>query len=286
MPNSSGGTVATGHRVANADPALKRRILSAVILAPAVLALEVIGTWSFDLLLAAGAILLAFEWRHLIAARFGEKAGDLAGMAAGGIALAVVGVAAMGWIEPALLLTLLGAVVAGVIAHLASAPPLWTGLGVLYLGLPLLALVWLRALPEIGLWAVLWLFFVVWSTDVMAYVVGRKVGGPKLAPAISPGKTWSGLCGGMAGAAVVGAVMALMMEPFSLLPSIMLATALAVVAQIGDLAESALKRRAGVKDSGGLIPGHGGLFDRIDGLLFAAPVLALVMMIVGRQDLS
>ena len=285
MPSSSGGTVATGHRVANADPALKRRILSAVILAPAVLALEVLGTWPFALLLAVGAVLLAFEWRHLIAARFDQKAGDIAGLAAGGLALAVVGVAAMGWIEPALLLTLLGAVVAGLIARLAGAPPFWTGLGVLYLSLPLLALVWLRALPDIGLWAVLWLFFVVWSTDVMAYVVGRKVGGPKLAPAISPGKTWSGLCGGMAGAAVVGAIMALVMEPFSMMPSIILAIGLAVVAQIGDLAESALKRQAGVKDSGGLIPGHGGLFDRIDGLLFAAPVLALIMMVTGRQGL-
>ncbi|MGI9507260.1 MAG: phosphatidate cytidylyltransferase, partial [Geminicoccaceae bacterium] len=169
---------------------------------------------------------------------------------------------------------------------IAGAAPLWTGLGVLYLSVPLLAMVWLRALPEIGLVTILWLFFVVWSTDIMAYVVGRKVGGAKLAPSISPGKTWSGLLGGMAGAAIVGAVMSFAMEPFRLLPSILLAAGLAVVAQIGDLAESALKRQAGVKDSGGLIPGHGGLFDRIDGLLFAAPVLAVVMMLAGRQDFS
>ena len=272
--------------MADADPALKRRILSAVILAPAVLALEIVGSWSFALLLAVAAVLLALEWRHLIGARFDQRAGDIAGVAAGGIALAVVGVAAMGAAEPALLLAVLGAVAAGVVAHLAAGSPFWTGLGVLYLGLPLLALVWLRALPDVGLFTILWLFLVVWSTDVMAYVVGRKVGGPKLAPSISPGKTWSGLCGGMAGAAAVGAAMALVMEPFRLLPSIVLATGLAVVAQIGDLAESALKRQAGVKDSGGLIPGHGGLFDRIDGLLFAAPVLAIIMMIAGRQDLS
>ncbi|MGI9511077.1 MAG: phosphatidate cytidylyltransferase [Geminicoccaceae bacterium] len=270
--------------MADADPALKRRILSAVILAPAVLALEIIGTWSFALLLAVGAVLLAFEWRHLIAEWFDQRAGDVAGIAAGGIALAVVGVAAMGWIEPALLLALLGAAVAGLTAHLVSASPVWTGLGVLYLSLPLFALVWLRALPEVGLLTVLWLFLVVWSTDVMAYVVGRKVGGPKLAPAISPGKTWSGLCGGMAGAAIVGGIMALVME-LPLLPSIIVAICLAVVAQIGDLTESALKRRAGVKDSGGLIPGHGGLFDRIDGLLFAAPVLALIIVMAGRLDL-
>lgn len=271
--------------MADADPALKLRILSAIILAPAVLALGFLGSWSFALLLAAGAVLLAFEWRHLIAARFDRRAGDIAGVAAGGMALAVVGVAATGHAELALLLALLGAAATGLIAYLAGAAPFWTGLGVLYLSLPLLALIWLRALPDVGLWTILWLFLVVWTTDVMAYIVGRKVGGPKLAPAISPGKTWSGLCGGMASAGIIGALMALFMEPFDLLPSIILALGLAVVAQIGDLAESALKRQAGVKDSGGLIPGHGGLFDRIDGLLFAAPVLAVIMMIAGRQGL-
>ncbi|MEM7043340.1 MAG: phosphatidate cytidylyltransferase [Pseudomonadota bacterium] len=265
---------------------MRRRILSAAVLAPAVLALEILGTWSFALLLAAGAVLLALEWRHLIAARTDQTSGDIAGIAAGGIALLVVGVAAMGFVEPALLLALLGAVAAGLIAQIMSASALWTGLGVLYLGLPLLALVWLRALPDIGLVIILWLFFVVWSTDIMAYVIGRRVGGPKLAPSISPGKTWSGLCGGVAGAAVVGALMSLAIEPLRMLPAIVLATGLAVVAQIGDLTESALKRKAGVKDSGGLIPGHGGLFDRIDGLLFAAPVLAVVVLIAGRQELS
>ncbi len=271
--------------MADADPALKRRILSAVILAPVVLALEVLGSWSFALLLAAAAVLLALEWRHLIAARLDQRAGDLAGIAAGGVALVVVAIAAAGYAEAALLLALAAAAAAGLIAHLVSASPFWTWLGVLYLSLPLLALVWLRALPEVGLLMVLWLFLVVWTTDVMAYVVGRMVGGPKLAPSISPGKTWSGLLGGMASAAVAGALMSTFMAPFGLLPSIVLALGLAVVAQIGDLAESSLKRQAGVKDSGGLIPGHGGLFDRIDGLLFAAPMLALVIMLAGRQHL-
>ena len=272
--------------MADADPALKRRILSAVILAPAVLALEIFGTWSFALLLAVGAFLLALEWRHLVAALADKTSGDLAGIAAGGIALAVIVVAAIGWAEPALILALMGAVAAALMAQLAGASAFWTGLGVLYLSVPLLALVWLRALPDIGLLVILWLFLVVWSTDVMAYVVGRTVGGPKLAPSISPGKTWSGLFGGMAGAAVIGGLMALLVDPLHVLPSMILAMGLAIVAQIGDLAESALKRRAGVKDSGGLIPGHGGVFDRIDGLLFAAPILALIMMIAGRQDLS
>ena len=123
-----------------------------------------------------------------------------------------------------------------------------------------LTLVWLRALPEVGLLTVLWLFLVVWSTDVMAYVVGRKVGGPKLAPAISPRQdmVWAmrrhGRCSGRRRdhGADDGALFPCCPRSFS-------PCGLAVVAQIGDLAESALKRRAGVKDSGGLIPGHGGL---------------------------
>ncbi|MGI9487972.1 MAG: phosphatidate cytidylyltransferase [Geminicoccaceae bacterium] len=270
--------------MANADPSLKWRILSAIILAPAVLALVVWGVWPFALLAAVAVVLLAMEWRHLMAARIDRKTGDLAGFAAGGSALLVLAFAAMGRHEAALLVTLSGTVIAGVIAQLVNASVLWTSLGVLYLSIPMFAMVWLRAVPDIGLAILLWLLLVVWATDVMAYVVGRKVGGPKLAPSISPGKTWSGLFGGMAGAAAVGAIMSTFMAPFYLLSSIVLALGLAVVAQIGDLAESSLKRRAGVKDSGGLIPGHGGLFDRIDGLLFAAPVLALIMMIAGRQD--
>lgn len=283
MPSFDAVIVATGHRVADADPALKLRILSAVILAPAVMLLNVVGVWSFALLLAVAVVLLALEWRHLIAARFGQKAGDLAGMAAGGVALVVLGAAVAGWSDLALLLALLSAAAAGLIAGMVQASPLWTGLGILYLSLPMLALVWLRALPDSGVLMILWLLLVVWSTDIMAYIVGRQIGGPRLAPSISPGKTWSGLCGGMAGAALVGAVMAMAAGPFRLLPSMALAVGLAVVAQVGDLAESAIKRRAGVKDSGGLIPGHGGLFDRIDGLLFAAPALAIVVMITSGQ---
>jgi len=275
-----------GHRVANADPSLKWRILSAIILAPAVLALVVWGVWPFALLAAFAVVLLAVEWRHLMAARIDQRTGDVAGFAAGGSALFVLLLAALGLHEQALLLTLIGAAVAGLIAHLIGASPFWTGLGVLYLSMPMLAMVWLRAVPGVGLAILLWLLLVVWATDIMAYFVGRQIGGRRLAPSISPGKTWAGLWGGMAGAACIGALTALMIGPFRLVPAIALATCLAGVAQLGDLAESALKRQAGVKDSGGLIPGHGGLLDRLDGLLFAAPVLALVALVIGRQGWS
>jgi phosphatidate cytidylyltransferase len=116
---------------------------------------------------------------------------------------------------------------------------------------------------------------VVWATDTFAYFAGRMFGGPKLAPVLSPKKTWSGLIGGMVGAAIVSSVYAATWFP-SWIALAVVAAALAVVAQIGDIFESALKRNYGVKDSGYLIPGHGGVLDRVDGLVAVAAVAAIV----------
>ncbi len=250
-------------------------------MAPIVLLLVVFDVWSFALLTAVGAVFLALEWRHLIAVRFDEKAGNLAGMAAGGAAVLVILMVAMGWSELALLVALFCASSSGLVAAFAGGSAFWTIIGVLYISLPMMALVWLRAMPVDGLAMMLWLLMVVWSADIFAYFVGRNVGGPRLAPSISPGKTWSGFCGGMAGAVLVGALVAMANGPFRVVPAVGLAAGMAVAAQIGDLAESALKRKAGMKDSGTLIPGHGGLFDRVDGLLFAAPVLAVIAFLTS-----
>ncbi|MGE5540085.1 MAG: phosphatidate cytidylyltransferase [Gemmatimonas sp.] len=159
----------------------------------------------------------------------------------------------------------------------------WTASGVLYIGLTALALSWLRAVPDVGLLNLLWVFAVVWATDSAAYAVGRTIGGPKLAPPISPNKTWSGAVGGLVGAGVVGGVLG-WAEAGPTTPALA-GMALSVVAQAGDLAESAVKRRFGVKDSGAIIPGHGGLFDRVDALLAAAPVAALGLYVVGADAL-
>jgi phosphatidate cytidylyltransferase len=144
----------------------------------------------------------------------------------------------------------------------------WLGFGVLYVGVSVWALIWLRQQAE-GFDNLLFLLPVVWASDIGAYVAGRVVGGPKLAPAISPGKTWSGALGGVVAACLVGATIAggLAGHPSR---AALLASLLAVVSQIGDLGESYLKRRFGVKDSGRLIPGHGGLLDRLDGVLAAS----------------
>ncbi len=157
----------------------------------------------------------------------------------------------------------------------------WQVAGFVYALIPALALLWIRERfllngAPVGLELLLWVFITTWSVDIGAYFAGRTIGGPKLAPAISPNKTWSGLIGGMAAAALFGGLWAYLLQ----LPAILLllAAPFAFAAQIGDLFESWLKRRAGVKDSGNWLPGHGGALDRLDGLVVVAALTAAAMM--------
>jgi phosphatidate cytidylyltransferase len=154
-----------------------------------------------------------------------------------------------------------------------------TAVGVGYIGTAAIAILFLRQQP-LGFALALWALAIVWATDIGAFFAGRAIGGPKLAPTISPNKTWAGLVGGMVAAAIVGALIAKLGH----LPAeaLWLAPLLAVAAQIGDLAESGMKRRVGVKDSGSILPGHGGLLDRIDGML---PVAILVAALVANGNL-
>lgn len=154
-----------------------------------------------------------------------------------------------------------------------------TAAGVGYIGTAAISILYLREQP-LGFALTLWTLAIVWATDIGAYFAGRAIGGPKLAPAISPNKTWAGLIGGMVAAAIVGASIA----QFGHLPTraLWLAPFLAVAAQAGDLVESGMKRHVGVKDSGKILPGHGGLLDRIDGML---PVAILVAALVANGSL-
>jgi phosphatidate cytidylyltransferase len=147
--------------------------------------------------------------------------------------------------------------------------------GALYVGLPILALLWLRG-QDNGLLLAFWALGLVWATDIGAYFAGRAIGGPKIAPSISPNKTWAGLMGGVVAALLLGWVL----MRFAGLPAklAMLSPVLAVAAQVGDFYESWLKRRAGVKDSGRLLPGHGGVLDRLDGVVTSAPLAALFVL--------
>ncbi len=148
---------------------------------------------------------------------------------------------------------------------------IWASFGVVYIGAAVAGIWQVRTLPVVGLFSSAMLFFIVWATDVGAFITGRLLRGPRIAPSISPSKTWAGLVGGMVAAIlVVHQMMGGDAELWSF--AVMFAAPLAIVAQAGDFLESWMKRKAGVKDSGSIIPGHGGLFDRLDGLLPVAIV--------------
>jgi len=192
--------------------------------------------------------------------------------------LAVIATWIGSWVF-ALLIAAGAAVVAWEWTRLVGWSPVWVAAGTVYIGLPVVALLWLRNQDRE---TALWLMAVVWATDSAAYGAGRIIGGWKLMPSVSPNKTWAGLVGGTVGAVIVGAAMAAGFElsiASWLLAS--MSALLALVSQGGDLFESAVKRRFGVKDAGRLIPGHGGLLDRIDGLLAAAPVAAALCLAFG-----
>lgn len=155
----------------------------------------------------------------------------------------------------------------------------WLSLGLLYIGIPCLALIALREHHRDGLTMLIWLFGVVWLADTGAYFTGRAIGGPKLAPRLSPNKTWAGFIGGIGTGAIFGAVGSSVME-ISLIFAVAASALLALIAELGDLAESAIKRRFNVKDSGALIPGHGGALDRLDSMLFAAPAAVLLLLLI------
>lgn len=154
---------------------------------------------------------------------------------------------------------------------------------ILYSIAAVLALLWLRHQPAYGRETILWLLVCVWATDIGAYFVGSYAGGAKLAPSISPSKTWSGLVGGASATAVVSALFGLAIDAGQSLTLALTGVGIALVAQVGDLLESAQKRRAGVKDSGRLIPGHGGILDRIDGLIAALVFIAAVRLATGGE---
>lgn len=255
---------------------LRTRIISALVLAPIALGLTWLGGWPFAALLAIAAVLMAWELAALLPGISMTMRIMLAGFA-----LIAIGLTAIGGPFVALLVSLAGLTFAITISILTSAPVSSPAIAFPYLILPLVSLLWLREGDDYGRIALFWLLFTVWATDTFAYFAGRGFGGPKLAPRLSPNKTWAGLIGGMAGAALVGAITAIWFSLGSALGLAFVSAVIAVVAQAGDIFESALKRRAGVKDSGKVIPGHGGILDRVDGLVTAAVGAAIISTLHG-----
>ncbi len=262
---------------------LARRTLSALVLAPAALFALYVGSPLFEALLTLAAVAMAWEWERLCGGRrFGPS-----GWAAVA-SLVVAGAAAWGGrFDVAGIALLAGAAAAyAAAARAGRSRPAWLAAAPLVIGVPAASLIWLRTAPADGFEIALWLVGAVWATDIAAYATGRLVGGARLAPRISPGKTWSGLAGGMTGAALWGlafAVWAGAKTPWLLA---LLGACAAVAAQAGDLGISAVKRRFGAKDASNLIPGHGGVLDRLDGLLIAAPALAALILINNRGVLA
>jgi phosphatidate cytidylyltransferase len=258
---------------------LGKRIASGIVMALLAVGAVVLGGWPFVLFWAAAAVGIFWEWSAIVAG--GAVAARVVGVAA---LIAAALAAGTGQIYAAAMAVAAG--VAGVAAACAPGRRGWAAAGVVYAGIALIAPMVLRRDREFGLLAMLFLFAVVWSTDILGYFVGRAIGGPRLAPPISPKKTWSGACGGALGALAAGIALVYIAGDTALLPAACVAFVLSIASQAGDLFESAVKRRFGVKDASHLIPGHGGLMDRLDGFIAASGVAALVGIMRGGLDAS
>ncbi len=253
-----------------ADLAL--RSASAVVLMPIALYCVWQGGIWFQMFLGVLAVLVAQEWAAIV---HGGSARAFALLVLAGLSgVFVTAAQGLDAASAAILVIWLFSVLMWLVQ--AGQGSIWSLLGVFYIGLPMIAFVLLREDGELGFWAVLWCFAIVWAADIFAYFAGRMIGGPKLAPRLSPKKTWAGLAGAIVGACLVTTVFTWWLN-LNLPPLLLLATTLTIVEQAGDIFESAMKRRYGVKDSGNFIPGHGGVLDRVDGLL----AVILVATVIG-----
>jgi len=254
---------------------LKVRLASAVVLGPLVLLAAYLGGFVFLLLVLAAGFLFLLEWLTIT----GTAKRSLASFA-GHVTVAGVGLLfAFGL--PALALA---GIAAGAVAVLTLSgfdrAGRWAAEGTLYSAGAVYALLAVRA-TENGPLFVFFLLIVVWATDIFAYFAGRSIGGPKLWPRVSPKKTWSGAIGGLTAAVILASGLVMLVGETNVWPWALLAAILSAVSQAGDLLESAIKRRFDVKDSGGLIPGHGGIMDRVDGLVAAAIAAVLLGLLAG-----
>ena len=246
---------------------LLMRVVTAAVMVPLVLLCAWAGGFWFALLVAVAVCVSGYEWSRICNI---DRTMSIALLIAIGPVLAIA-------LETGGAAASLGVFGLAVISAVGGGAPknrVWPTLGVVYLGIPLVAILTLRDFPRVGFEYLLFLFGAVWLTDIGAYTAGRAIGGPRLAPSISPSKTWAGAFGGLVAAiagAYWGAKYMATPPPFGAIPA---AICLSIATQCGDLFESSVKRRFSKKDSGTIIPGHGGILDRIDGLLFAAPVMA------------
>lgn len=259
---------------------LMLRIISALVLGSFALGALYLGSWAWLALIAAAAVGLSIEWVSLVDIKPRRLSAVLLSIS---VLLSLYLTVITGIEKPAFGLLTLSVLLMfiGLITGYSSVKRL--GFGLAYIGAPVLALYWLRNLGDgSGFIVMLWLLLVIWATDSFAYFAGRSIGGPKLFPKISPKKTWSGALGGVIGAAVTAMALHWFFQlNGSALGIAVISAAVSILSQFGDALESTIKRDFNVKDSGHIIPGHGGLFDRLDGLLVTAPVIAATMIIMN-----
>jgi phosphatidate cytidylyltransferase len=273
-PVSNSGKAGTSLSASN----LALRILSAVILAPLAFLAAYLGGVPFAIFWTVAALAVLWEWITMVAG----PSYRLMFSACGG-AIAVAGfVAWLGRPIAALLMVGLGALAAAIFAPRERR--LWVTAGIGYAGALLLAAMFLRADDVLGFAGILMLFAIVWTTDILGYFAGRAFGGPKVWPAISPKKTWSGAIAGALGAMIVAIALSGLFGSFNKLAIVIVALLLSVLAQLGDFFESWVKRQFGAKDSSNFIPGHGGVMDRLDGFWAAALAGCLIGLLRGGFD--
>jgi phosphatidate cytidylyltransferase len=253
---------------------LLTRVISAAILAPIVLAAVIFGGLALAALVALVAAIAFWEWTAIGNARDPAWARALA------LVCLVVGLLGLATLRSDWIIFIAVAAVLAVLAGMRLPSLRWMGLGLVYVAVPCAGFLLLRKTEPFGLYAILFIVVVAWATDIAAYFGGRALGGPKLWPRVSPKKTWSGALTGLVAAIAAGAITVGLTKAGDYRAGLLLAAPLSIAAQAGDLFESAVKRRFGVKDSGSIIPGHGGVLDRVDGL-FGAAALAWLLAVAG-----
>jgi phosphatidate cytidylyltransferase len=254
------------------------RLLTGIAMAGGVALFTISGPTPFAVLVVAASLLVSWEWGRLV---HGPDAGILVAVQLGTAAIAGV-LAATGFVGLGFLALPIGAILATLLS--LGRNSFLAALGVLYAGFPAVVLIWVRSDPALGLLAVIFLILIVAVADTAAFVCGRLLRGALLWPKVSPKKTWSGFVGALGASAVVGAVFGLATPGASALRLAAVGALLALVAHGGDLAESALKRRFGAKDAGSLLPGHGGVMDRVDGLVAAASAVGLAAIAINMHS--
>lgn len=261
---------------------LKKRTASAIVLAILAIGATTLGGLAFCAMSAVIALAIYYEWSTIT--RLADR--DFPAFAFGWLATILISLNLVAGDQGMSIPLLGGLTITGVLFVVLRRGSWWLPGGIFYAGLSGISLAAIRGTDQPGFVAMIFVFAVVWATDILAYFVGRAIGGPKLAPRISPGKTWSGACGGTAFGVLAGAAVSLAYFPSLTFRTTLLAFVLSVAGQVGDLFESFIKRRFGVKDSSHLIPGHGGVMDRVDGLVFAgfAAFLLAVFEAAWRQD--